>query len=906
MQNPLLAITSLLFYDILFLAVVLLLIALLSRQKKAAYAVLNRNFSGYFSNPTGYVFLCLFVLLTSMAAFWPHEFFHSNMATLGQLNKWFPFIMLFFIPAITMSIWAEERRQGTDELLLTLPADDFDIVAGKFLAAASIYTASLLFSQLSTFIVLVFLTLGEVDTGLFFANYVGYWCIGLSMIAIGMTASFLTSNLTVGFILGALFNAPLAFASMADVIAPNRTATQFLRNFSISERFDDFGRGVLSSSAFVYFALIAIFGLYLCMIMIGRRHWSGGKDGNSKFLHYFVRLVLLVCIVGLGSTFFRNNDRVRADITDGRVSSISSTTRQMIRSLKPEQPIVVDAYISAEVPEIYAKPKYELISMLKEFESEAKAAKIPLEVHIYDNLETISDQAKLAEDRYGITPNQIRVRERGTMADQRILMGVAFRSGLEKVVIPFLGSGVPVEYELIRSLNTVSRPSRKKLGILKTDAQMNGGFSSTNFQPIPKQAIINELAKQYEIVEVDPTSAIAKNQCDVLLAVQPSSLAPEQMVNFIDAVRSGMPTAIFEDPEPITMSVPGTGAPKQSQQAMMFGGGGNQPKGDITPLWKLLGINIPALPNPMAGGIPNPDLCWQRYNPYPILENLEQATDLWIFARDDSSSETPSFSKDSEITNELRELLFLYCGVVKHDPDAPKSLEIIDLVTTRKISGTIAHDKLEEAFRARDNSAERIRMLQGPPTGNESIAVLVKGKASEAAKEKPEEGAKADSPVHAVYVTDVDCLSSVFVDIRNQPEQYEDFNFRLQNVTFILNVIDVLAGDLEYPKVRRHEPQHSTLRLVEHKAEEAHMEEARKRREFRAAYDEARQKAEAERDKTIQEFRDRVLKMQKDGGVIDSGKQSELMALQEQARIKAGQLERKLSVELEKTWPRTG
>ncbi len=321
MQNPLLAITSLLFYDILFLAVVLLLIALLSRQKKAAYAVLNRNFSGYFSNPTGYVFLCLFVLLTSMAAFWPHEFFHSNMATLGQLNKWFPFIMLFFIPAITMSIWAEERRQGTDELLLTLPADDFDIVAGKFLAAASIYTASLLFSQLSTFIVLVFLTLGEVDTGLFFANYVGYWCIGLSMIAIGMTASFLTSNLTVGFILGALFNAPLAFASMADVIAPNRTATQFLRNFSISERFDDFGRGVLSSSAFVYFALIAIFGLYLCMIMIGRRHWSGGKDGNSKFLHYFVRLVLLVCIVGLGSTFFRNNDRVR------RISPMDASVR---------------------------------------------------------------------------------------------------------------------------------------------------------------------------------------------------------------------------------------------------------------------------------------------------------------------------------------------------------------------------------------------------------------------------------------------------------------------------------------------------------------------------------------------------------------------------------------------------
>ena len=205
---------------------------LLARGRRVAYAVLKRNFYGYFSNPTGYVFLCLFVLLTSMAAFWPHEFFSSNLGTLAELNKWFTYIMLFFIPAITMSIWAEERRQGTDELLLTLPADDFDIVIGKYVAAAAIYTVSLLFSQFSTFIVLAFLTNGEVDTGLFFTNYVGYWLIGLAMIALGMVASFLTNNLTVGFILGALFNAPLAFAAKADTITGTSFRTrrdQFVR-----------------------------------------------------------------------------------------------------------------------------------------------------------------------------------------------------------------------------------------------------------------------------------------------------------------------------------------------------------------------------------------------------------------------------------------------------------------------------------------------------------------------------------------------------------------------------------------------------------------------------------------------------------------------------------------------------
>ena len=148
---------------------------------QAILAVFKRNLASYFGSPAGYVFICSFLLAGGLAAFWPQEFFNANAANLDQLIAFLPHILLGFIPAITMSVWADERRQGTDELLLTLPGSDLDVVVGKYLGTVAIFSASLVFSATANSIVLSYL--GDPDVGLIFANYVGIWFIGLAMLA---------------------------------------------------------------------------------------------------------------------------------------------------------------------------------------------------------------------------------------------------------------------------------------------------------------------------------------------------------------------------------------------------------------------------------------------------------------------------------------------------------------------------------------------------------------------------------------------------------------------------------------------------------------------------------------------------------------------------------------------------
>src|SRR5215510_11698890 len=114
-------------------------------NKNVVLAVAKRDLKSWFGNPTGYVFILLFVLLSLAALVGTPEFFRNNLATLDQLNEWFPWIAVAFTAAITMGTWSSERSSGTQELLFTLPARDSELLLGKYLAALGVYTLSLVF-----------------------------------------------------------------------------------------------------------------------------------------------------------------------------------------------------------------------------------------------------------------------------------------------------------------------------------------------------------------------------------------------------------------------------------------------------------------------------------------------------------------------------------------------------------------------------------------------------------------------------------------------------------------------------------------------------------------------------------------------------------------------------------------
>ena len=164
---------------------------------KSTTTILKRELRGYFTTPVAYVFIVIFLLLTGILTFYMGGFFEREQADLAPFFFFHPWLYLILVPAISMRLWAEERKTGTIELLLTLPISTGQAVVGKFLAAWA-FTAAALVATFPIWITVNFL--GDPDNGVILAAYVGSLLMAGGYLAIGSCISAMTNNQVIAFV----------------------------------------------------------------------------------------------------------------------------------------------------------------------------------------------------------------------------------------------------------------------------------------------------------------------------------------------------------------------------------------------------------------------------------------------------------------------------------------------------------------------------------------------------------------------------------------------------------------------------------------------------------------------------------------------------------------------------------
>ncbi len=237
--------------------------------------ITKRELQAYFSSPVAYVFIVIFLLLNGFFTFSGSlgAFFERGEASLSNpFFFWHPWFYMFLVPAVGMRLWADERRVGTLELLLTMPIAPWEAIVGKFIASWLFLGLALVL----TFPVIVTVNyLGSPDNGVIFAGYIGSWLMAGAYLAVSCITSAITRSQVVSFIISVVVCLFLILAGFPPVInllqnsAPNsQWLVNFIASFSVMTHFDGFRKGILDSRDVIFFLSMIGFCLFTTSVIL--------------------------------------------------------------------------------------------------------------------------------------------------------------------------------------------------------------------------------------------------------------------------------------------------------------------------------------------------------------------------------------------------------------------------------------------------------------------------------------------------------------------------------------------------------------------------------------------------------------------------------------------------------------
>jgi ABC-2 type transport system permease protein len=464
-----------------------------------------------------------------------------------------PFLYLFLIPAITMRTFAEERRGGTIEMLMTRPLSDWTIVWAKFLAAWTLVFISLLPTLVCYFSVYSLgYPVGNIDTGSVVGSYIGLLLLGGAFVAIGLLCSSLTSNQIVSFIAAAVLCAVgyLGFESLYNMELFG-SGDLFVKSLGMMDHYESISRGVVDTRDVLYFASVMALFLMGTRLVLQSRMWNGWKNRKNLKRSHWLEMGVTVLIV-LSVNVIDHFLYARLDLTSEKRYTLSDSTKELLKTI--DEPLLYRVYLDGDMPADFKRLQNETKEMLNQLR--AYNRNVSYEFVNPNNFGTDEERRvffqKLGEK--GIQPAQVQMKgDNGVTSLLLLTAADVFYKGRETTVqllqnqqyvgqADLLNNSIQnLEYALTSPVRALSHGMKQSIGFLQGHGELNGGvlydiqralqeFYSLEYVTIDGQ--IQSLTAHHQNSKASTYRLV--NKFDLLIVAKPTEAFSEKDLFILD------------------------------------------------------------------------------------------------------------------------------------------------------------------------------------------------------------------------------------------------------------------------------------------------------------------------------------------------------------------------------------
>ncbi|MDK9708078.1 MAG: Gldg family protein [Desulforhopalus sp.] len=362
---------------------------------KTIFRIAKKEFEAFFSSPIAIIFIGVFLAVTLFVFFWVETFFAGNITEVRPLFKWMPILLIFLTAAVTMRLWAEERRAGTLEFLLTSPVQPWALVLGKFLACLGLIGVSLLLT-LPLPITVSFI--GPLDWGPVLGGYLATLFLAAAYIAIGLYVTGKSENQIVSLITTVLVCSLFYLLGSETLIAFfGNKGSELLQLLGSGSRFNSITRGVVDLRDLYYY--LSITGVFLALNIYGleKIRWADNPT-NRHHRRWQLAVGMIIANLLVANFWLAGIGVLRTDLTQGNIYSISEATKGYLGQLK--EPLLIRGYFSAQTHPLLAPLVPRIRDLMEEY---AVAGGGKVRVEFIDPQEH-PELEQEAGQKYGIRP----------------------------------------------------------------------------------------------------------------------------------------------------------------------------------------------------------------------------------------------------------------------------------------------------------------------------------------------------------------------------------------------------------------------------------------------------------------------------------------------------------------------